>query len=131
MKKLATLILPLALFAFATTAKAEEDPKQRPWVLNMQKKFPDQHAAWTKTFDAVQAAKAAWKAFTEGEWKSADKKAKNSLELRQKHHDLQVAVWKTENDHAQWSIAWRNMHIENADKAFADFKAKLEAKGRK
>src|SRR5258706_10994467 len=131
MKKLAILILPLSLCAFATSASANDDAKQRPWVLKMKEKFPDHHAGWEKTYDAVQAAKAAWRAFLDGEWKSADNKAKRTLEMRQKHHDLQVAVWKAENEHAQWGMGWRNMHIERVDKALADFKAKLEAKANK
>lgn len=128
MKKLATWLLPLALLTFSTGALAQENPKEKPWILNMKKKWPDQHGAWEKAFDATAAARAAWKAFADGEWKTAGKAGWNNAELRQKRHDLFNALRNAEIAQAEWSIGWKKFEMKNELEGFEKFKAKAAAK---
>lgn len=126
---LAPMILAMSSVALAQDPKqaAQDDPKQKPWVLNMKAKHADWHAKWEKAFDALQAARAALKPAHE-QWKEVAK-AKDVAkmkDLRPKVLELRAALWKAEIDWQNWHVEWKKFQVSKLQEGIAKHEERIK-----
>jgi hypothetical protein len=101
--------------------KAEEGKKPVKALANAlaaRKALLDKYlGSYEKNYDAVVAAREAWKTFVDSQWKAA--KGEEQKKLRPQMLKLRADLWRAEIHWQEWHMSWLNYHLGMA-KSFAN-----------